>query len=315
MSHLNLVPIWLLALLISGCAGLTESVKITKIESTIIDRSSKQKVTKQSDTGQEKDSLSKKQPAQSPGQSIGQSLENNNRSKKTNIADICSIFRTMPHWYASAKQAEKRWNVPLHVSMAIIRQESAFKHDARPLRLVSGSYRPASSAFGFSQALDGTWKEYKLRTGSSTASRQSFADSIDFVGWYLNQSYARLNIPKWKTYEHYLAYHEGIGGFERGTYKRKAWLKKVAQKVSKNGIRYSKQLKNCESEIVAIVKALPNTQLLAAKDFVPSERTNKATDGQTIRSIQAVKKQSVTSQPTKKTQCVSLFVFIKTCSD
>lgn len=73
--------------------------------------------------------------------------------------DICSIFREKDDWYASAKQAYRRWGTPIPVQLAIINQESSFVDDARPARvrfLGIPLWRP-SSAFGYCQAKDDTW--------------------------------------------------------------------------------------------------------------------------------------------------------------
>ena len=43
----------------------------------------------------------------------------------------------------------------------------------------------------------------------------------------------------------YLAYHEGHGGFERGSYRKKAWLLSVSDKVNRRANSYKKQLKRC----------------------------------------------------------------------
>ena len=43
----------------------------------------------------------------------------------------------------------------------------------------------------------------------------------------------------------YLAYHEGQTGYSRGSYKKKAWLLKVANKVERRSSMYRRQLKGC----------------------------------------------------------------------
>ena len=73
----------------------------------------------------------------------------------------------------------------------------------------------ASSAYGYSQALDGTWEEYKISTGNSNADRKNFEDASDFIGWYIDGSYRLLKLNKSDVYNHYLAYHEGRGGYQK----------------------------------------------------------------------------------------------------
>ena len=51
-------------------------------------------------------------------------------SPPKNINDSCEIFREKDDWYDDAKDSYERWGVPVHVQLAIIHQESRFKHDA-----------------------------------------------------------------------------------------------------------------------------------------------------------------------------------------
>ena len=55
----------------------------------------------------------------------------------------------------------------------------------------------------------------------------------------------RLGIPLSDTYNQYLAYHDGRAGYARGSYKSKAWLVDVAQKVARRAEIYNIQLSNC----------------------------------------------------------------------
>ncbi|MBW2218719.1 MAG: transglycosylase SLT domain-containing protein [Deltaproteobacteria bacterium] len=168
-----------------------------------------------------------------------------------NSDNICSIFREKTYWYDSAYSSSKRWGVPISVLMAIMHQESKFNAEARPPRttclFIFPGPRP-SSAYGYAQALDGTWEKYIRTTNNWGADRNDFSDAIDFIGWYCNQSHVRCGIAGNDAYNMYLAYHEGHGGFLRKTYQKKAWLKKVAGKVRAKSRRYSGQLAVCEKE-------------------------------------------------------------------
>lgn len=169
-------------------------------------------------------------------------------SRPTNINDLCSIFKEKPDWYDEAKDANKKWGTPIHVLMAIMRQESGFVADAQPpmqyfLFIPIGR---ASSAYGYPQAQDPVWGEYKDQAGGMFSSRDDFGDSIDFIGWYTNQSQKRNGISKWDAYNQYLNYHEGWGGYSRKTYKSKTWLINVAKKVASRAAEYSIQLKKCD---------------------------------------------------------------------
>jgi len=167
----------------------------------------------------------------------------------SNIDDICAVFDEQKSWYKAARKSSARWGAPIPVMLAIIHQESSFKAKAKPPRkkilwIIPGR-RPAS-AKGYAQAIDGTWNMYKKATGRWTADRNKFKDAVDFIGWYIDQSNKRNNIAKDDTYNLYLAYHEGQGGFAQASYRKKQWLINVAKKVAGRSSRYSNQLASCE---------------------------------------------------------------------
>ncbi len=133
------------------------------------------------------------------------------------------------------------------VMLAIMQQESSFKANAKPKRkrFLGIPLKRPSSAFGYPQALDGTWKLYKKSTNRIIAQRDSFADAMDFIGWYVAQSRQQLKIAARDGYRNYLAYHEGWNGYARGTYQRKKWLPPVAKRVANRANRYRAQLTLC----------------------------------------------------------------------
>jgi hypothetical protein len=136
--------------------------------------------------------------------------------------------------------------------MAIMYQESRFQAKAKPPRKKILGFIPGprpSSAYGYSQAKKSTWKDYKRSAGRYGSDRDDFGDAIDFVGWYNYQSYKRSGISRKDTYSLYLAYHEGHGGFNRGTYRKKQWLMGVARKVERKANTYQKQLVGCEEKL------------------------------------------------------------------
>ena len=49
-----------------------------------------------------------------------------------------------------------------------------------------------------------------------------------------------------KVAEHYLAYHEGRGGFKRGRHEGKTALLNIADKVENQAKTYQNQLRSCE---------------------------------------------------------------------
>ena len=169
------------------------------------------------------------------------------------VDNICEIFRENKKWYKSARKSYKKWGIPIYVQMALLHQESSFKAKARPPRTrclwVFPGPRP-SSAYGYAQAKDETWKEYRKSTGNRGADRDDFDDAVDFVGWYSNLSHKRSGISKKDPYRLYLAYHEGHGGYNRKSYNKKAWLLRVARKVQRRSDRYKSQLASCEGEFL-----------------------------------------------------------------
>ncbi|MEI6413763.1 MAG: transglycosylase SLT domain-containing protein [Pseudomonadota bacterium] len=166
------------------------------------------------------------------------------------LDNLCVVFAHHPDWYSKSRQAEARWGLPLPVLMAFIRQESSFRADARP-RAVSilGVFSWGStSAYGYAQAKDDTWKWYQQKTGHANARRDQWGDAADFVGWYAKMTRDLLGIPLTDAYRQYLAYHEGHGGYSRGTYKDKdkGWLLDFAHKVEERARQYGEQLRYCE---------------------------------------------------------------------
>jgi hypothetical protein len=169
-----------------------------------------------------------------------------------NIDNSCAIFEEYRGWYRATKQVQERYGVPQHVQLAIVHQESKFNADARtPRRYLLGfiPWRRASSAYGYAQVKDETWAWYRNKTGNWLASRDDFADAVEFIGWYGDLSQRTLGISKWDARQQYLAYHEGHGGFKRKTYRHKPWLMDVARKVDQRARRYATQLKTCRAAL------------------------------------------------------------------
>ncbi|MEL6520773.1 MAG: lytic transglycosylase [Pseudomonadota bacterium] len=165
-----------------------------------------------------------------------------------NLDNACSIVQERPSYLRAFKQTERKWGVPINVQMATIYQESKFKSDARtPYRFVLGVVPMGrqSSAYGYSQALDGTWSEYKAATGRSGARRNRIKDATDFMGWYMNQTRQRNGVPLTDARNQYLAYHDGHTGFARGSYRSKPWLMRIAGEIEVRSQLYRSQLRAC----------------------------------------------------------------------
>lgn len=169
-----------------------------------------------------------------------------------NTDNICSIFQQYPKWYWATQDTEKRWGVPIAVQMAIVHQESHFKAKAKPPRRRLLGFIPwfrPTSAYGYTQALNMTWNEYRKKAGKAHASRKNFHDAVDFIGWYAHRVHKKLGVSTSNAYAIYLAYHEGMGGYKSRTYKKKPWLMHVSKKVARRAKRYQAQLNRCRGRL------------------------------------------------------------------
>jgi len=166
--------------------------------------------------------------------------------------NVCSIFQQYSHWYWATQKVEKRWHVPISVIMAFMYQESRFHAKARPPRQyllgIIPWFRPSTS-YGYAQALTSTWQRYEKQTGRLMASRTNFADAADFIGWYAWQAHKRAGISTHNAYAVYLAYHEGIGCYQRHCHRNKARIKRIARKVQRRANAFRVQLKRCQSSL------------------------------------------------------------------
>ena len=165
-----------------------------------------------------------------------------------NLDNACAIVAERPAYLRAMQKSERRWGIPIHVQMATIHQESKFIGDARtPHRYALGiiPIGRQSSAYGYSQALDGTWDEYRKKTGNRRAQRDDIRDATDFMGWYMDESSRSLGISKADAEAQYLAYHEGRQGFVNGSHNSKGWLLATADRVQRRADMYGTQLAGC----------------------------------------------------------------------
>lgn len=165
-----------------------------------------------------------------------------------NLDNACLFLDENPEYERALRSSNERWHAPIPVMMALIYQESTFVGDARPpMRYYLGFIprgRP-TSAYGYAQALDGTWGDYTASQLRPNARRNDIADAADFIGWYFNLSQTRNNIPLQNARNQYLAYHEGHAGYRRGSHENKSWLLRVASSVESRASLYRTQLQNC----------------------------------------------------------------------
>ncbi|MGX9356347.1 transglycosylase SLT domain-containing protein [Roseobacteraceae bacterium S113] len=173
-----------------------------------------------------------------------------NTTAPRNLDNACSIVKQRPSYLKAFRATERRWGVPVHVQMAAMYQESKFIGNARtPVRYKLGVIPMGrqSSAYGYAQALDGTWDEYRRATGKRGAKRDRIRDASDFMGWYMNNSRKRNGIPLTDARRQYLAYHEGNTGYARGSYNSKPWLLRVSSEVGERSFMYQRQLQRCRA--------------------------------------------------------------------
>ena len=171
-------------------------------------------------------------------------------SPPKNLENACAIVQERPQYLRAMRAAERKWGVPVSVQMATIHAESRFIGNARtPFQFALGVIPMGrqSSAYGYSQALDGTWDDYVKETGNRRASRDDIRDATDFMGWYMTKTVARNGIPLYDARNQYLAYHEGHTGYSRGTYNSKSWLVRVADGVANRAVMYDQQLRFCRA--------------------------------------------------------------------
>ena len=167
-----------------------------------------------------------------------------------NTSDSCSIFNERYFWYKYTKKTEQKWGTPIYLQLAIIKMESDFDWLAKPERQKIFKvipYKRPSSSFGYSQAVKGTWEQYKKETNNKLATRARFRDSVDFIGWYTDKTEKLLKISKKDVYRQYLAYHEGWGNYKN--YKNNQKVIILAKKVTEQANEYRKQLKKCQKRL------------------------------------------------------------------
>lgn len=183
---------------------------------------------------------------------VGLSVLSACASAPDHINDICAVFDQRDgffnNWQSAAEQSERKYGVPMAVLMATVRKESGFKGNARPPRRKLLGFIPwkrQSSAYGYSQALDGTWTQYKVESGNYGARRNKFADAIDFVGWYHSKTVAGYGVAPSDTYSLYLAYYMGWTAFGRGDWKSNGGIQKYARSTQDMANKYAMQLRQC----------------------------------------------------------------------
>ncbi len=175
-------------------------------------------------------------------------------SAPSRIDDVCAVFDQrdgwVDNWRSAAETTEAKYGVSVPVLMATIRKELAFQRNAKPPRTKLLGFIPwarASTAHGYSQALDGTWSQYQRETGNFMARRTKFSDAVDFVGWYHAKSSKSLGIARNDTLRLYLAYYSGWTAYQRGDWQRNAGIQRYARETDRTARSYAAQLNGCRS--------------------------------------------------------------------
>ncbi|SUO97024.1 transglycosylase SLT domain-containing protein [Suttonella ornithocola] len=149
--------------------------------------------------------------------------------------DACALLDNRPHWRLALGQTRAKWGVEPWYVLAFLHQESRFNPTAMS----------TSRAYGYAQVKDESWDWYILKTGNKGGSRERFDDAVDFMGFYATQNEKRNGVALNDVKNQYLAYHEGMGGFERGSFLGKPWLLTISDKVLDRAAMYQAQLLDC----------------------------------------------------------------------
>lgn len=149
--------------------------------------------------------------------------------------DACALLAARPHWREALALTRHEWQIQPWYVLAFMHQESSFHPTAMS----------KSQAYGYAQVKAPTWDWYMLKRGRKNVSRERFDDAVDFIGWYAHQNVARNGVDLNDVKNQYLAYHEGLGGFESGSYLAKPWLVEISDKVADRAMFYKGQLLEC----------------------------------------------------------------------
>jgi len=171
-------------------------------------------------------------------------------STPTRTTNACAVLEQKNgfffNWRRSTKTAEQKYGIPMPVILATIYTESGFRQRAKPPRKKLLGFIPwkrLSSAYGYSQAVNGTWDTYRRQTGKTGARRTSFHDAAHFIAWYHRESVRKNGVSPNDAYGLYLNYHMGHSAYARGH--ARAVSIQGAQRMQSMAQRYDMQLRNC----------------------------------------------------------------------
>jgi hypothetical protein len=166
--------------------------------------------------------------------------------------NACKIFGERYLWYKHTKKSSEIYGAPMHIILAFVNKESGFNRWAKPKRTKLFKivpYKRPSSSFGYSQAVNKTWEQYKKETNNPLALRSRFKDSVLFIGWYINKTNKINKVPLNDPYRQYLNYYLGWGNYSKKVYKTDKKAIIFAKKVEQQSKIYKNQLKECKKSL------------------------------------------------------------------
>ena len=166
--------------------------------------------------------------------------------------DICEIFERRPAWYRDTARVAEQYGVGQALQMAVVRHEAGFQARARPPRRRIWGFIPGprpSTAFGYSQALDGTWQRFQHETRRPRARRDRFSDAVELIGWYYAETFDRLGPKARDPYHFYLAYNQGVGGYVKAVERPDSPAARYARRVAATASRFETRLEGCRPRL------------------------------------------------------------------
>lgn len=160
---------------------------------------------------------------------------------------ICHVVSSNWGWSSAIHKTSKRYGISPGLILSVIYHESTFQKDARPPREMLYGVIPwrTSSAYGYGQIKKETWDWYLQSNPGLFQSRTHFSDTVNFIGWYYQLFQKKAKDRTYLARDFYFAYHEGLGGYERGSYEGKESLIKKANAVALRAEVYDQALKDC----------------------------------------------------------------------
>ncbi len=140
---------------------------------------------------------------------------------------LCQALKQHDAWLDAAVATERRWGLPLHVSLA-------------ELNLIIGT-----EASAYIQPRDNDWEQYRLATEHWEAELNQIATALDFLGWHAQLAVQRNQLTLNDAGALYLAYQLGHGGYQRYLGAPDPRLTQDAQQVEQRAVQFQRALQSC----------------------------------------------------------------------